>query len=459
MMHSQKNILLIFNDDHAQWASGAYGNAELHTPNIDHLAATGVRMENAFTPTPVCSPARACMLTGLLASQHGVHDYLVSAEPEIHHHDWLEGMAILPEYLKQENYQTFYSGKWHVGHDDVPHPAFDRWFTLWGDYPFEHCDLTRYSDNGAEVRLPGCTTQVITDRARDFLAQRDPARPFFLMVSWTATHSPWSGHPERLVAQYRSASFSDIPSDETYPFGEQALESITVDRTDPREALAQYYAAATHHDEALGQLLDTLDALGLRENTLVIFTSDHGLNTGHHGIWGKGNGTDPLNMVEESIRVPLVLSQPGTLAAGIRLPGFVDHTDLFRTVLEHAGISPETNRGIAFPGRSFHNSLVDPESRGKFKRIQFGEYGPLRMARTERYKLILRNPEGPHALFDLSNDPREVRNLFDLPAYAPVVDELRQEIASFFNRYSLPQHSGLLGPALRRCNTTEAWRR
>ena len=103
-------------------------------------------------------------------------------------------------------------------------------------------------------------------------------------------------------------------------------------RLDPREALAQYFAAVSHIDEAIGRLLDELDALQLREQTLVVFTSDHGLCCGHHGLWGKGNATLPLNMLEESIRVPLIFNQPRDLFAKQRRSEFVDHLDLFQTI-------------------------------------------------------------------------------------------------------------------------------
>lgn len=456
-MSAQKNILLIFNDDHAQWASGTYGNQELDTPNIDHLANTGVRMDNAFTPTPVCSPARACLLTGMMASQHGIHDYLSSETAEIHDRDWLAEVTLLPEILKDHGYQTFYCGKWHLGRDHIPHPAFDQWFTLWGDYPYVHCSNNRYSDNGQDVRISGYTTRVITDKAMEFIKARDPSRPFFLMIGYNATHSPWSGHPERLVGRYRQNQFVDIPKGELYPFGEQALESTMVDRTGQEKALAQYYSSVTHHDEALGQLLDTLDGLNMREETLVVFTSDHGLNCGHHGIWGKGNGTYPLNMVEESIRVPMILSQPDMIAEGKSLDGFVDHTDLFQTLLEYSEAGLPQYREEPLPGKSFLPKLINPDLDVNFKEIQFGEYGPLRMARTDSYKLVRRYPDGPNELFDLMNDPREMNNLIDNPEYSPLITELSQKIKEFFQRYSHPEKSGLLGPELPRCNFTEAW--
>ena len=115
---------------------------------------------------------------------------------------------------------------------------------------------------------------------------------------------------------YRDTSFCDIPADESYRFGEQALESLSVDRRHEREAQVQYFGAVSHVDEIVGRLLEAVDEAGKLNNTLVVYTSDHGLNCGHHGIWGKGNATLPLNMLEESIRVPLHLSWPGVFPAG-----------------------------------------------------------------------------------------------------------------------------------------------
>ncbi|MCE2470746.1 MAG: sulfatase-like hydrolase/transferase, partial [Anaerolineae bacterium] len=134
----QNNIILIVNDDLAQWALGSYGNREIHTPTLDYLAETGVLMENAFTPTPVCSPARACLLTGRLASQHGIHDYLSSTIPEIHRRPWLKDELTLAQLLARAGYQTAHCGKWHLGNDDQPQAGFGHWFSGVGDYPAEH---------------------------------------------------------------------------------------------------------------------------------------------------------------------------------------------------------------------------------------------------------------------------------------------------------------------------------
>jgi choline-sulfatase len=312
---TRPNILLFVTDDHAQWALGAYGNREIHAPTLDYLAKTGVRMANAFTPTPVCSPARACLLTGRLASQHGLHDYLASTDPEVDGVDWLGDEIMLGQLLQEAGYQTGYSGKWHLGRDEHPQPGYDSWFTLGRGYPILHQGPHAYGENGEHVTIAGRPTQVITDRAVDFLRGVGEERPFFLTVGYYATHSPWRDHPPRLVSQYADCTFDDIPADEMHPFGRQNLESTDPTRDDPRAALAQYYAAVSEIDEGVGRIVDELAGSGLLDNTLIIYTADHGLNCGHHGIWGKGNGTLPLNMVEESIRVPLILWQRGMATA------------------------------------------------------------------------------------------------------------------------------------------------
>ncbi len=465
-MSEQKNIILILSDDHGQWASGTYGNQALHTPNLDHLAATGVQMDNAFTPIPVCSPARASLFTGRLPSQHGLHDYLASDE-EVLAQEWLKDETTLAQLLSDAGYQVGYCGKWHMGDDEQPQPGFDYWFTLGHDYPVEHGGSHRYCDNGRSRVIPGYKTRIITDQALHFLRSRDEERPFFLTVAFTTTHSPWRNHPPRLVDAYRGGSFADVPDDVAYPFGRQNLESTFPTRNDPQEALAQYYAAVTQIDEAVGQLIDELETqdfasagtqnmASLRRNTLVVYTSDHGLCCGHHGIWGKGNGTLPLNMLEESIRVPLLFNQPERLLPGQRRIESVDHLDLFQTLVDYAGVQPDQDAN--YPGRSYLALLDNSAAVPDWRREQYGEYGPLRMIRTERYKLLLRYPDGLHELFDLRSDPRETENLYQNPGYAAIIEQLTDKIEEYFGRYEDPVKRGLNARHLPRHNLTEAWR-
>ncbi len=457
-MTQSPNILLFLTDDHAQWAMGCAGNSELRTPTFNYLAENGTRFANAFTPTPVCSPARACLLTGRLASQHGLHDYLNSNDPAVNGIRWLENETTLAQLFQAAGYQTGQFGKWHLGQDEHAAAGYDEWFSLGRDYPIPHEGPFRYGVNGRFQTLPGRISHNITEHAVDFLRAREGERPFFMTVGYYATHSPWEGQSERLAASYRDATFADVPQNETYPFGVQNLESTNETRHNPREALAQYYAAVTEIDTAVGRLIDELESLGQLENTIIIYTSDHGLNTGHHGIWGKGNGTLPLNMVDESIRVPLLWYDGRSASANAQAQParteFVDHLDTFHTILEAAGITPPNKNYV---GRSYQR-LLNQQIIPEWRAVQFGEYGDVRMLRTSRHKLVYRAPNGPHELFDLVADPREMNNVIERNDMQPIVKALLGQLESFFAKYEDPAKSGLRVRDLPRHNASEAWR-
>lgn len=460
------NIILILVDDHAQWAAHCYGNSEIKTPTLDYLAATGVRMQNAFTPTPVCSPARATLLTGRIASQHGIHDYLADDYDTRAGSPWLADERTLAQILSEAGYVVALSGKWHLGGASQRQPGFDFWYAESKFSPDNGRSVASrqavdwphvVAGTPATAQRPG--PHAITDYAIDFLRTRDGDRPFFLLVGYTSTHSPWVGQPERLVSQYRPGTFADVPPDPMYRYGAPARESTHPSRHTPRETLAQYYAAVSAIDEQVGRLVDELEAQQIRATTLVIYTSDHGLNMGHHGVWGKGNGTRPLNMLEESIRVPMIINQPDTIFGGQVRDEMITHSDTFHTILEHAGVTvPEDEqRRRRYPGRSFRPLLVG-QSIPDWPEVVYGEYGDLRMVRTARFKLI-RRPAGPSELFDLAADPRETRSCLDDPELQPIVVSLMRMIDEFFGFYEEPAKSGLRVAELAPHNSDETWRR
>ncbi|MHB1737893.1 MAG: sulfatase-like hydrolase/transferase [Actinomycetes bacterium] len=451
------NILVIMSDDHARWATGCYGNADLRTPTLDHLATTGVRMANAFTPSPVCSPARACFWTGRLPSQHGVHDFLAEQDPDVAEIPWLAHETTLAQLLQRDGFVTGLSGKWHLGNPGTVPDGFDFWFSQSFPVARPHGFHSPWGEVGCDS--PAYNRHLITDRAIEFLRGRPHGRPFFLFVGYIATHSPWSGHPERLVDSYRSCRFDDIPSDITYPFGRPFGEALFATRQNPKETLAQYYAAVSEIDEQVGRLVDELDAQAERARTLVIYTSDHGLAMGHHGLWGKGNATRPYNMLDETIRVPLIVNQPGAVLGGQTRMEPVNHCDLFMTLLEHAGTEVPDERSVVtpYPGRSFRDLCLG-KPLANWPHEMYGEYGNLRMVRTPQHKLVRRYPDGPCELYDLAADPRETTNLFDCPAQADLLDRLTSEIDDYFGRYEAPGRSGLGVATLPRHNAVEAWR-
>ncbi|MDA4893868.1 sulfatase-like hydrolase/transferase [Streptomyces sp. MS2A] len=449
------NILVFLSDDHAQWAAGAYGNQEIQTPTLDHLARTGVRFDNAFTNSPVCSPARASFFTGRIPSQHGVHDYLGNADPDPGAPEWLRGERLLPEILKEHGYVTGLSGKWHLGDDAAPARGFDFWYSR-GAAVSEADGYESPWQRRADVEQ-AYDHHAITTHALEFLENRPRDRPFFLVVGHIATHSPWSRGLERLVSRYRGCAFTDIPDDITYPFGRLRSESLYPSRREPSEALAQYYASVTEIDEQVGRLLDSLASTGAAENTAVVYTSDHGLNTGHHGIWGKGNGTLPYNVVEESIRIPLIVRFPGGALGGQRRAEPVTHVDTFQTILDLTGAACPSDRDTPYPGRSYAPLLVSAPDPGRDDAV-FVEYGTLRAVRLGDLKLVRRYPEGPDELFDLVRDPRETRNAIHDPQHHEAVAALTARLEEYFARYEVPEHRGVDARLQPRHNRDEAWR-
>lgn len=447
------NIIVFFTDDHAQWALPSYGNSEIVAPNLTHLAETGALMQNAFTPCPVCSPARASFWTGLYPSQHGIHDHLAEDDPEVQATDWLAGMPTLGDHLQDAGYTTGLCGKWHCGAGELPKPGFDYWYSAWRKTAKYHSLTNKYSDQGRIIERRGYDTQIISDAAIDFLRTRDRDMPFFLFIGYATTHNPWINRPERLVSHYRGAAFADIPHDAPYPFGDAGRHPVAP--PDRREALAQYYASVTMIDEGAGRVLDELIAQNERDDTLIVYTSDHGLNLGHHGIWGKGNGSEPLNMLEESIRVPLIINWSHAIPRGQSHPEFVNHCDLFATLLDVADATPSDLSDC--PGRSILPLLIG-EGGGSWRNIVLCEYGTTRAIRDERYKLVLRYAEGANLLHDLAADPRETVNLYDEAKYDSIVETMTANVEQFFASYEAASKSGLLGKALPIHNRREAWR-
>ncbi len=420
-------------------------------------------MQHAYTPCPVCSPARACFFTGRLPSQHGIHDWIREAGDS---RRWMAKERTLATLLQEAGYHTGLAGKWHCGQGEIAGAGFDYYLTHQTDqYP--HRGEPHFMEQGKPISFRGQQTALVTSRALQFLRSRDRAAPFFLFVGYVDTHSPFKDHPERLVRRYRKAKFTDIPH-ESYHGPGRALHLPPTDKATQREYLAQYYAAVTYIDEQIGILLDELEGTGDLDNTLIVYTSDHGHNNGHHGLYTKGNATVPQNFLEESIHVPCLLRWPGRIQEGRRHSFPVDHCDLFQTLLDAAGCQEEESRARLrnSPGRSYLPLLTGkaPHPFGKdeanhihpssfilhpledWRSEQFCEYGNARMIRTERYKLIVRYP--PHSekfsneLYDLQEDPRETRNRIALPHLAETALLLRAHLDAYFARYEEPESSG-----------------
>ena len=450
-MQKRPNIVLFITDDHGAWANGSYGNSEVRTPTLDALAAVGTRFAHAYTPCPVCSPARACLLTGKMPSQVGIHDWLEEATPEIGERDWLGGTRTLFDDLSAAGYHTGLSGKWHLGGSHRAPSGADYYFGLPG-WQGAHNGAYTYVRNGEWLELVGNKSRFITDHAIEFLDTVPADKPFFLNIGYIATHSPYrrQTHDPQHTAPYEDCDFALVPPYRRHPWVNNEGGANELSEQDLRDRYIGYYAAATEIDDNVARVIGALNLRGFMDNTIIIYTSDHGCALGHRGFFGKGNSTRPLNMYEISLQVPLFISGPG-VTAQLR-EEYVDHCDSFHTIRELAGLGrPQTG---VYAGASY--AAILRRERGAWDNIRYGEYGDLRMARDDRWKLILRYPNGPHDLFDLRHDPAESVNLYE--KYPEMTAHYTGLLNAFFAEHDEPAHSGLRVKELSVHNRNEAWR-
>ncbi|MFH1740961.1 MAG: sulfatase-like hydrolase/transferase [bacterium] len=419
------NIILIMTDDQGQWALGCYGNREIKTPTIDQLAADGVRFSHAYANTPVCSPSRATFMTGLIPSQHGIHDWIKNENVGPRARCLVSRFPLFTDVFSAHGYTCGLSGKWHLGDSLNAHKSFSYWFTIpQGSSQYNDADVIW---NGKIEKSPGYLTDRITDHAIDFI-EKNQDQPFFLDVQYTAPHGPWEGHPEEFLKLYENCPFDSIPRVPTHPW---ASANINNNIGNPQK-LAQYFASISAVDAGVARILETLDKTGLRGNTIVIFASDQGFQCGHNGLWGKGNASNPRNMFEESMLIPLIYSGPNLPQRGLVLDQFVSAYDFMPTILELAGLNMPT--AFRYPGRSYAPLLQGREA--AWEDLVYGEYGRTRMVRTSEWKYVHRSDGGPHELYNLVLDPREDRNVAQDPFHNEHRLRLRKMIDDWFAEYA-----------------------
>lgn len=440
------NVVFVLTDDQGYWALGCNGNPDIITPNIDRLAEEGARFENFYCASPVCSPARASLLTGRIPSQHGVHDWIREGNTGSNAIEYLKGIRGYTEQLAEQGYQCAISGKWHLGDSEHPQKGFTRWYVHQrGGGNYFNAPMIR---DGKLIEEPGYVTDAITDQALVYLEEmnREDA-PFYLSVHYTAPHSPWTNgnHPQELLDLYKDCPFVSCPIREPHPWSvfSTAPDALTRENVlHPQESLQGYYAAVTGVDRGVGRIMEKLEELGTAENTLVIFTSDNGYNCGHHGIWGKGNGTFPMNMYDSSIRVPLILWHPGRIPEHTVVSDMYSAYDFAPTLLEYLEIPQEEDPTL--PGRSFagiFRGIPQAESETGMV-VVFDEYGPVRMIRTPEDKYVCRYPYGPDEYYDLAADPEEEHNLIADPDRQERIHVLKQKMEAWFAKYVDPTRDG-----------------
>ncbi|HEX6447380.1 MAG TPA: sulfatase [Streptosporangiales bacterium] len=410
------SILLVVADQLRGRDLRAMGNAQVRTPNIDGLASRGVLASHCYANTPVCCPNRATLFSGLYPMRHTVIGNDLPVPDDV---------RFVSEPLRDAGYRTGYIGKWHL--DGVPRDKFTppgprrHGFEFWAAYNCSH-DYFRpryYRDTDQVVLATGYEPEVQTGLAVDFLAELDDTDPFFLVISWGPPHDPYDQVPERFRRDYRAAEVGVPPN-------------VPADRDRLAGTVRDYYAAITALDEQVGRLMRALRALRRDDDTLTVFTSDHGDMLGAHGWMNKQLPH------EEAVHVPLVACWPDGLPAGVVRDGLLSSVDLAPTLLGMVGVpSPGAVDGCDRSGLLrdsgagaehvfLHNMTRFDES------IRSGkpEWRGIRSGRWTYAETVGRRP---WLLFDNHADPWQLHNLIDDAA----TTSSRQRLAAILNEHLL----------------------
>ena len=449
-MATRPNVVVVVIDDLRWDELGVTGHPYMKTPHIDRLAHEGARFTHAFHTTPLCSPNRACILTGQYASRHGIIDN-VGRDLASHR---------LPTYsqaLQRLGYETAHVGKWHMGNDASPRPGYDYWVSFRGQGQLVDPELQEDARRGV---VRGYVTDLLNERACAFVA-RPRQHPFALYLAHKAVHpdvfqrqdgtidpDTLGGYvaAERHRDLYRGAVFPPQPSvlpAEVVARAKPALaEALARKGRDPggRALLDSIHAGTQEEirlraammasvDEGVGMLCETLERTGELDNTLIVFVSDNGYFFGEHAL-----GPERRFAYEDGIRSPLLVRYPRLVRPGATIDALTLALDIAPTVIEAAGGTP----GPHIQGRSLLPLLRGerPAWRSSFLAEYYGEAAipwligmSYKAVRTERYKYIdwTQHP-GADELYDLAADPHELTNLAPEPAHAGLRRELRGEL-------------------------------
>lgn len=393
------NVIYVFSDQHRAQACGYAGDVNVRTPNMDRMAAESMDFVHAVSGMPVCCPYRASLLTGRYPHQHGVflNDVCLA-----------DKSVTIAEAFKGAGYDTAYIGKWHLdGHGRsgyIPEErrrGFEYWKVL--ECTHDYNDSSYYEDGDREIKKwEGYDAFAQTKDAIRLLRERDKQKPLFMMLSWGPPHNPYDTAPERFRRMYEPDSI-------------QFRDNVTFEsRYGAAGQLAGYYAHITALDECLGMLADALRELGMEEDTIFIYTSDHGDMLGSQGTFAKQKPWD------ENILVPFLMRYPRRFGnKGRKVTLSVNTPDIMPTLLGICGIPvPDTVAGANLAG--YLDGKEEMEDKGALLQClhPFGEWHKnvggreYRGIRTRRYTYV-RDLHGPWLLYDNQEDPYQLTNLLE----------------------------------------------
>ncbi len=414
------NILFFFTDDHRADALGCYGNTYIRTPNIDHLAQSGVRFNNGYVMGghhgAISAPSRAMLLSG----KHLFNVY-----------DRLSGVETMPAYFGKFGYETFGTGKWHNESD-----AFEASFKH-GDNVFVGGMASHYNtpchrlEDGKliSVKTNGFSTDLFADAAIEFIdsyASTKQKNPFFCYVSFTAPHDPRSPRLDYMDL-YKSGSIP-LPGNfmhlhpflyENFNIRDENLAKWPRTTNDIQQSLSEYYALISHLDSRIGDVITRLKEHKLYDNTIIVFASDNGLAMGSHGLLGK------QNLYEHSTKVPIIVTGPGIPKNQVS-DALIYLFDLFPTLAQLCHLDlPQNIDGLT----------LSKVIKGKDTAVRSSLYtvyrNTVRAVRTDEWKLISYPQRSIFQLFNLKQDPLEIIDLSELPQYRTKFNEMKSILTTW----------------------------
>jgi arylsulfatase A-like enzyme len=430
------NVVFILTDNQGAWTLGCYGNKDIRTPHIDKLAAGGMRFTRALSSNPVCSPTRATFLTGLIPSQHGVHSFLdpkYMMGPEAY--NTLAEFTSLGEVMSAAGYTCGLSGKWHLGANLTPSEGFTFWSTKPDGHTTEFYDQN-VIEGGVVRKEAGYTTDLWTRRGVEFIEQ-NKERPFFLFLAYNGPYALGrllaNQGKNRHVPYYADKDLPSFPRDAMHPW-----QHANKPYHNNPESIRRVAAEVSGVDDGVGEIMDALKRNGLLEDTLVVYASDQGWMGGQNGMWGMGDHMRPVGAHELMMKIPFIFHQPGRIPAGATSDLLVSNYDFLPSVLGHLGLGDRMPLKPKSPGRDF--SAVLQGGTIPWDNVVFYEFETCRAIRTDRWKLVLRHPAGPHELYDMEKDPAERFNQFGQPGTEDIRAELEPRLHQFFRVYADPQY-------------------
>jgi arylsulfatase A-like enzyme len=461
------NLLFLWTDEQRTDTMAAYGNRKIHVPNLDRLASQSVVFRSPHDTQPVCTPARSSVMTGLWPHQSGCVTNNIPLPKEV---------PCLPEIVGDADYRTAYMGKWHLGDELFAQHGFEEWVSIEDIYnahfspgrdrnarsSYHHFLLEQgYKPNrngsfsrefAAKLPLEHSKPVFLEGKACDFL-RRHRREPFILYVNFLEPHMPFTGplDDEYNPAEIELPANFDDPLEENEPLRYRAgrenwmREYPTVE--DWRALIARYWGLVTEVDRSVGGILRALDELGLAEDTIVVFTSDHGDMMGSHRMLTKSV------MYEEACRIPWLMRVPRLNAAGRIIEQPVSHIDMVPTLLELMGAEPKRplpgqslvplvqGKKVAedhvfvewnpAPGKVTHEEIPGKQSGDELKRV--AKTSTRTVISPDGWKLCLSDRDKCQ-LFHLAEDPGETKNLFDSGRHQEVIQRLTERIHGWQER-------------------------